>query len=114
MVNSYLLIGILAICVVAQIILFVITFIRKPKDEQIADIKEWLVWAVTVAERELGEGTGELKLRYVYDMFVTKFGFVSNLITFEEFKVYVDEALEKFKDLMSNNDRVKEIIETTK
>ena len=48
-------------------------FIKRPTSEQIKSIKEWLLWAVTEAEKNLGSGTGQLKLRYVYNMFIERF-----------------------------------------
>ena len=41
-------------------------FAGLPTKEQVAKIKQWLLLAVTTAEKELGNGTGQLKLRYVY------------------------------------------------
>ncbi|MFR6482019.1 MAG: hypothetical protein ACLUPD_10785 [Anaerotignum faecicola] len=41
--------------------------------EQREKVKEWLLLAVTEAEKELGSGTGQLKLRYVYDLFLRRF-----------------------------------------
>ena len=38
-----------------------------------ARVKEWLRYAVTIAEQELGSGTGQIKLRQVYDMFIERF-----------------------------------------
>ena len=66
-------------------------------DKQIEKLKEWLLWAVTVAEKELGGGTGALKLRYVYDWFVRTFPWLAKMISFEYFSQMVDEALEQMK-----------------
>lgn len=55
--------------------------------------KEWLLLAVTEAERALGAKTGVLKLRYVYDKFIVRFPVFSKFITFEMFSNMVDEAL---------------------
>jgi uncharacterized membrane-anchored protein YhcB (DUF1043 family) len=38
----------------------VFAFLEQPSAEQIKDIKQWLLWAVTIAEADLGEGTGKL------------------------------------------------------
>lgn len=48
-------------------------FLKLPTRVQIDKVKEWLLWAVTEAEKELGSGTGQLKLRQVYDLFVQRF-----------------------------------------
>ena len=76
-------------------------------------IKHWLVWAVSDAESYLGSGTGKLKLRYVYDMFVTKFPFISTFITFEVFSIWVDEALIIMKNYIATNENIERVIATT-
>ena len=86
-------------------------FIKLPNSEKKEKIKEWLIWAVSRAEKELGSGTGQLKLRYVYDMFVTKFDFMSRFMSFEEFSNLVDEALEEFNSMINTNEKVKNYIE---
>lgn len=93
--------AVLAGCIVA-----VIRFIRSGKAAQIANIKEWLLYATAMAEKELGSGTGKLKLRYVYDMFVVKFPWLAKIVTFESFSNMVDEALESMNDLLDTNNDV--------
>ena len=78
-------------------------FIKLPSSAKKEKIKEWLIWAVSKAEKELGSGTGKLKLRYVYDMFVTKFEFISKFMSFKDFSNLVDEALEEFNSIISSN-----------
>ena len=46
---------------------------KQPDNEQIEQVKQWLIFAVAQAEKELGSGTGQMKLRYVYNLFVSKF-----------------------------------------
>ena len=79
----------LAICVIWG----VVKFFKMGRDKQVAQIKEWLIYACTIAEKELGSGTGQLKLRYVYDMFLSKVGWLKYVISFEKFSEMVDEAL---------------------
>ena len=67
-----------------------------------AKVKKWLVYAVTVAEKQLGSGTGQLKLRTVYDMFMTKFPKLSIFISFDTFSGWVDIALEEMNKLLEN------------
>ena len=81
-----------------------------PSDRQLNKVREWLLYAVTVAEKELGAGTGKLKLRYVYDMFVQRFGWLAKVITFEMFSMMVDEALEKMKTMLSDNKEVQKLV----
>lgn len=78
-------------------------FVKAPKESQIKAVKEWLKYAVALAEAEFGSGTGQLKLRMVYDMFITKFPAVAKLISFELFSTYVDGALEWLNTQLENN-----------
>lgn len=87
-----------------------ILFCRMPKNEQIKKVKEWLLLAVAQAEKELGSGTGQLKLRYVYDMFLTKFPFLVSVISFDSFKLLVEEALDVFKPMLKQNEAIKEYV----
>ena len=84
-----------AIVVLAGAGYSVYIFIKKSSTEQLKSLKEWMLWAVTKAEKELGSGTGKLKLRYVYDMFITKFPWLRNTISFEIVSIIVDDALEE-------------------
>lgn len=79
----------------------VVRFFKMGKDKQLAKVREWLIYACSVAEKELGSGTGQLKLRYVYDMFLAKAGWIKYLISFEQFSEMVDEALVTVNQLLS-------------
>ena len=87
-------------------------FFTQTKEQQINNIKEWLLYAVLDAERLLGSNTGRVKLRYVYDLFVSKFRVMSFIISFEQFSMLVDEALDVMRDLIENNQAVKAIVES--
>lgn len=84
----------------------IIEFFKFPRSKQIECMKEWLVYAVSLAEKEFGGGTGVLKLRQVYDNFVSKFPALVGFITFEKFSEYVDEALVSMRDMLENNKNV--------
>ncbi len=86
------------------------SFVKMPSDKQLNKVREWLLYAVTVAEKELGAGTGKLKLRYVYDMFVQRFGWLAKVITFEMFSMMVDEALEKMRTMLSDNKDIQKLV----
>lgn len=101
---------IIAVAVFAVAGYAVYIFVKMPSNSQITKVKEWLLWAVTEAERELGSGTGQLKLRYVYDMFIVKFSSIAKVISFEAFSLMVDEVLEKFRDLLDKNQSLKNYI----
>ena len=77
-------------------------FVQSGKTNQLKKVKEWLLFACVEAERDFGSGKGQLKLRYVYDMFVEKFGVIKYIITFEEFSKMVDEVLESAIEFFEN------------
>ena len=89
--NGYLIVA--AGAVIGAAVFAVRKFLGLPTDQQIENLKEWLKWAVTEAEKELGSGTGQLKLRRVYDLALAKFPWIARLVPFEEFSMWVDEAL---------------------
>lgn len=106
--NWPLLIAIIA--VIAAAASFVFNFVKLPRTAQIAKVKEWLLWAVAEAEKKFGSKTGQLKLRYVYDLFTQRFPFVAKVISFEKFSALVDEALEKFNKILESNVKVEEYV----
>ncbi len=65
-------------------------------------VKSWLVWACTAAEAHYGDGTGQLKLSYVYDAFISKFPKLQTIIPFALFKKLVDSALEIMREMLKN------------
>lgn len=84
---------------------------KKPSAEQIKQIKTWLLFAVMKAENVLGSKTGQLKLLYVYDLFVKQFPVVSKFIPFTVFSTFVEEALIEMKRLMNSNNEIKFVVE---
>jgi hypothetical protein len=66
-------------------------------------IEVWLLQAVIQAEKQLGSGTGKVKLSFVYDMFLTRFPVVSKLISFNTFSSLVDEVLVTMRELLEKN-----------
>ena len=89
----------IAVLVIAGLINLVLNDKKKAK--------EWLLMAVTEAEKALGEKTGALKLRCVYDLFLQRFPVFSKFISFEEFSGMVDEALVEMKHLIETNIEVR-------
>lgn len=102
-------IGILAVVIVIGYAIYKFTKLEKSKQLEI--MQEWLLLAVVQAEKELGGGTGQIKLRYVYDMFLNKFKFVSKIITFEQFSALVDIALIKMNDMLQSNKQIQDYID---
>lgn len=78
-------------------------WLEKPRAQQIADLKEWLKFAVIEAEKNLGSGTGALKLRSVYDRALGVFPWIKMFISFEQFNGYVIEALEWMEAELGRN-----------
>ena len=93
------------------LVLLICRFSRLPSEEQLDKVREWLLWAVIEAERALGSGTGQLKLRQVYDLFVTRFGWLAKVIPFGVFSAMVDDALAEMKELLAKNEKLKCYVE---
>ncbi len=106
--NWYVMVAVTAILAGAGYSVYI--FIKKSSTEQLKSLKEWMLWAVTKAEKELGSGTGKLKLRYVYDMFITKFPWLRNTISFEIVSMMVDDALEEMRIMLERNKAVKDFV----
>lgn len=85
-------------------------FIKQPSEVQLRKVRAWLLWAVTQAEVELGDGTGRLKLSQVYDLFIARFSWLSLIISFDLFSELVDQALEEMKQMLETNPKVKELV----
>ena len=94
---------ILVLVIVAIICILVAGFLKLGKERQLKVITEWLLLAVIKAEKELGGGTGQVKLRFVYDLFIDKFKFASMFISFNQFSALVDSALVIMKEMISNS-----------
>lgn len=102
-----------AIATVSVISIKLYKWFKQPSAEQMKQIQEWLLYAVAEAEKTLGSGTGELKLRYVYDKFVTKFPAIAIFINFDDFSIMVEKALQKFEELLQTNKKIEKLYETT-
>ena len=105
----WLAIAILAILIIAFISL--ITYIKLPNSKKAKKVKEWLLFAVVQAEKELVSGSGQLKLRYVYNLALSKFPIFIKLIPFELFSSFVDGALQQLENLIEDSEGVKKYIE---
>lgn len=90
---------------------YVCRYLRLPSEAQLKKVREWLLWAVTGAEKELGSGTGRLKLRQVYDLFVSRFPWLVKSVSFELFSDMVDDALDEMRDMLEGNKTVKALVE---
>lgn len=89
----------------------IVKFVALSREQKIVKVKEWLKYAVTMAEKEFGAKTGQLKLAYVYNLFVDKFPSVVNIVSLELFSAMVDESLKWLDKQLESNDNVKQIVE---
>lgn len=77
-------------------------------------LKDWLLYACTIAEREFGSKTGQLKLKYVWSMACEQFKFLTTFLTFEKFSKMVDDCLIDFRHLIETNDHIAGYINSDK
>ena len=99
------------IIVVLLVIFGIYARIKKLID---SNIVEWLVDKVGDAESYFGSETGQLKLRSVYNTFVAQRPILALIISFDTFKDLVDVALDKFEDMIENNEKIKNWYEIQK
>ena len=85
---------IIALSVGGVILIGVIVYLAV---NQKTKVIEWLKYAVVEAEKLLGSGTGQLKLRQVYDWFCEKFPVIAAIMPFPVFSAWVDVALDTMK-----------------
>ena len=103
--NWYIILALVAVLGMAT--WYIYRYFNLPSEAQLAKVREWLLWAVTEAEKELGGGTGKLKLRQVYDLFVTRFPWLARIVPFDLFSSMVDDALEEMREMLKTNQAVK-------
>lgn len=106
--NWYMVIAL--ICLGAMAGIAVYNFAMIPTNEQLNKVREWLILAVVEAERAMGGGTGAIKLRMVYGLFLDKFPWLVKVISFDQFSKMVDEALDVMREMLQNNKAVKEFV----
>lgn len=99
--NWYIILALAALLGVAA--WYVYRYFNLPSEAQLAKVREWLLWAVTGAEKELGGGTGKLKLRQVYDLFIVRFPWLAKVVPFELFSSMVDDALKEMREMLETN-----------
>lgn len=102
--NVGVILGLIILAVLVGIMAY--NFGKQDKETKIANIKQWLKLAVVEAEKALGSGTGQLKLRYVYDLAVKQFPWIVTLVTFEIFSGWVDEALDWMREQLKQNSAI--------
>lgn len=90
--------------VIAIIVLYFVLSGKK-------SVKKWLLITVSLIEKEMGSGTGKLKLAQAYSDFVATYPIFSKVIPFAVFSLWVDSALEEMRHLLETNDFVRDFIE---
>ncbi len=101
-INNWSLLAVLLIVFIVAIH-YVKKFSSLPSEAQLRKIKEWLLYAVMIVEKEYSHGTGQLKLRAAYNMFLEKFPSLVPVISFEMFSLFVDEALVEMRKILATN-----------
>lgn len=89
----------------------IIRFIHMPTAKQIENLMEWLKISVVEAEKQFQSGTGQLKLRAVYESAVIAFPWIAKYMTFEKFSQLVDIALVWMREQIEQNEKIREYIE---
>lgn len=97
--NWYLVLAAIALITVA--VVCVVKFFKLPTNKQLEQIVQWLIYAVAEAEEIFGSTTGQMKLRYVYDLFLSKFPWLAKIISFDLFSDLVDIALEDLEKILN-------------
>jgi hypothetical protein len=82
----------------------------KATAKQKEKVTQWLLWAVSEAESQLGSNTGQLKLAMVYDLFLTKFPKAAKAMSFAMFSTLVDKALDQMKIMIQSNPAIAKVI----
>lgn len=106
--NIGMLVGIVGLLIIIG--LGVYEFFKLEKSKRLNMVREWLLYMVIEAEKQLGGDTGRFKLMFVYDKFINRFKILSMLISFEQFSFMVDEALEEMREMLSTNERLNEYV----
>ena len=105
---------ILLIAACVTVLMYINKFLNLPTDAQISAVKEWLLWACCQAEKELGSGTGRLKLRKVYSDFCTTFPWIAKGISFSTFDDWVTECLVTMRQMIESGSAVSTYINERK
>ena len=71
----------------------------------------WLRGVVAEIEKELGSGTGQLKLAKAYEKFVERFPVFKTIVPFPLFAYWVDVALKWFEHQLETNTKVQAYIQ---
>lgn len=101
--DRYIIVGCL-ILFVAILIYFAIKYPSK--------VKEWLLYAVTEAEKQYGSGTGQIKLRAVYNLFLKEFPKLAFFVSFNMFSAWVDFVLDRMREMLQDNKELRNYVQS--
>ena len=76
----------------------------------LSSFKNWLVYAVSKAEKLFGSKTGKLKLRDVYYLAIEAYPLIVKLLPFSIFSILVDSSLKAMRLMIENNKEISDII----
>ena len=107
--NWSLIVALISIVVVISAAVY--HFTQLPSGTQVEKIKKCLLGWVIAAEKDLGGGTGKVKLSVVYGWFVKAFPTLKNFISFDTFSEWVDEALIEMRKMLEENKQLKTVVE---
>lgn len=94
------------ILIVAVVVAIIVTILAL----RFSSFRNWLVFAVSEAEKALGGGTGKLKLRYAYNIAIKYFPTLTKMIPFGVFSSMVDTALETMRLMIDTNKAISDVI----
>jgi len=97
------------LAIIALLIVGYIGYIIYSK--QTDKVRKWLLYAVTLAEKDLKSGTGKLKLEYVYDLFGTRYSWLKVIMPRVTFEKLVEDALAEMRHLLNTNEAISNLVE---
>ena len=78
-------------------------------------VMEWLLYAVTMSERDFSDsGMGWIKLKNVYDSFVSVYPIFSKILPYSLFCKWVDIALDEMRKVLKENKNIKKYVDEFK
>lgn len=89
---------IIAVCMLAAAMIMLV--VRMIIDKEFS-VQRWLIGAVAEAEKLIGSGNGQKKLKRVYEMFNARFPAFSVFVSFDTFSRWVDIALDMTENLLT-------------
>ena len=95
-----------SVVIIVTVAAGVFDMFRKEK----RNIREWLLLAVTEAERAFGGGTGAVKLRYVWEKAREVFPVLTKFIGFDAFSEMVEDRLADLEHILGTNTSLAEYI----